>query len=76
MKVFTIILGQCMKPMRNRVEGMAEYEEIEKATNVINLLRMLKDVAFNSNEKKYPFMQAGQAWKQLSLIQQTIISDL
>ena len=75
-KVFTIILGQCTKPMRNRVEGTTGYGDVEKDTDVVGLLRMVKDVAFDSNDRKYPHLQAARAWKQLSMIRQQDNEDL
>ena len=37
---------------------------------------MVKDVAFDLNDKKYPHMQATHAWKQLVVIQQQDEEDL
>ena len=75
-KVFAIILGQCNKPMRNRVESMMGHDDVEARSNVIRPLCMVKDVAFDSNDKKYPHMQAAQAWKQLVMIRQQDDEDL
>ena len=36
-KVFMIILGQCMKLVQNRVEGMDKYGDVEKNANVVSL---------------------------------------
>jgi len=69
-KVFVIVIGQCDKAMRNRIESLEEHEEMEEKSDVIKLLRMIKDVAFDSNDRKYPPMQAAQAWKNLCLVRQ------
>ena len=75
-KVFTIIMGQCSKPMRNRVESSIGYVAAEKASNVKALLRTIKDIAFDSNEKKYPPSQAAHAWKELAKVWQQDQEDL
>mgnify|MGYP000848791716 CR=1 FL=1 len=71
-KVFVIVIGQCDKAMRNRIESLEEHEEMEEKSDVIKLLRMIKDVAFDSNDRKYPPMQAAQAWKNYGLIRMKI----
>ena len=49
-KVFTIVLGRCEKPMKNRIEGDERFETAELNSDVVALLRMIKDVAFDSND--------------------------
>lgn len=66
-KVFTIIVGQCDKSMKNRVESDTHYEQAELDDDVVVLLTIIKDICFDSNEKKYPPMQAVSAWKSLVL---------
>ena len=75
-KVFMIVMGQCTKLMKNWVEGMNGYNVLEKDSDVIGLLQVVKDVAFDSNEKWYPHLQACSAWKQLMLAQQQDKEDL
>ena len=75
-KVFTIIMGQCNKPMKNRVEGASDYDDAEKKRDVLVLLRLIKDIAFDSDEKKYPPMQAAQAWRNLMKVWQQEDEDL
>ena len=64
-KVFTIIMGQCDKPMQNRVESMSAYEAAMSDNDVVALLRVIKDIAFDSDERKYPSMQVAIAWRNL-----------
>lgn len=69
-KVFAIILGQCDKSMQNRVESEARFENAEKDCDVIGLLKIIKDLAFDANEKKYPPRQAAWALRRLVLAKQ------
>jgi hypothetical protein len=70
-KVFTIVLGQCDETMRNRVETQcATFQQHEEECNVVALLDVIKECAFNSNDKQYPPRQAGMALKQLLTMHQ------
>ena len=69
-KLFTIVVGQCTKLVRNRVEGLEDYGKAEASQDVIAVLRMIKDVVFNANEKKYAPMQAIGAWTALIKVRQ------
>ena len=75
-KVFTTIMGQCTKAMRNRVEAEDQYESAENDSDVIVLLGVIKDLAFSASDLKYPHMRAAQAWKDLVLARQQEHEDI
>ena len=75
-KVFNIILSQCDKAMRNRIEATATFQSHEQTNDVAGLLRTIKDIAFDSNEKKYPAMQAAVARQNLAKAWQQDDEDL
>ena len=64
-KVFSTILGRCEEAMKNRVEAVRDFERMEEDNDVVALLQTIKELAFDSNDKKYPAKQATAAWKQL-----------
>lgn len=64
-KVFAIILGRCEKSMQNQVESEARFDDAEKDCDVIGLLKIIKSLAFDANEKKYPPRQAAWALRRL-----------
>jgi hypothetical protein len=64
-KVFAVIWGQCDQTMKNRLESTAEYKKAEDTNDVVQLLRAIKDVAFDADDKKYPPLQAVVAWTNL-----------
>ena len=69
-KVFAIILGQCDKSMQNQAESDVRFENAEKDCDVIGLLKIIKDLAFDANEKKYPPRQAAWALRRLMTARQ------
>ena len=69
-KVFGIILKQCEKTVANQVESGAKYKELEDQCDVVGLLSEIKKIAYDSNELKYPPLQAVNAWKQLLRVRQ------
>ena len=64
-KVFTIVLGQCTKAMKNKVEGTTGFEVLAEAYDVVKLLTLIKSIAYGSNDRIYPSKQAAEALKQL-----------
>ena len=69
-KVFTIIIGQCDPSMRNKIEHFKGFSKAETTCDVIELLRIIKDIAFDANEKKYPAQQVVLALKTLASVGQ------
>eukprot|EP00977_Amphora_coffeiformis_P008241 scaffold1852_cov170-Amphora_coffeaeformis.AAC.1 len=69
-KVFTIVYGKCDKAMKNRIESQGAYASVEATNDVVGLLQLIKDAAYNSNKKKYPPMQAAMALKRLMMMRQ------
>lgn len=64
-KVFTIVYGQCDKAMKNRIESQGMFASVEANNDVAGMLRLIKDAAYDSNDMKYPPMQAALALKRL-----------
>ena len=70
-RVFAIILGQCDETMKNKVESKGSvYEKMQRDSDVIALLNMIKESAFDAHEKQYAPRQAAVAWKQLAHLHQ------
>jgi hypothetical protein len=75
-KVFSIVFGQCEKAMKNQVESDPKYQSVETTNDVAGLLKIIKNLAFNANERKYPSLQAAEAWKNLMKARQGNMEDL
>jgi len=69
-KTFTVVFGCCDKPMQNQVESHPDYEDAMADHDVVTLLRIIKDAAYDANDRKCPAMQAAQAWKNLAFCRQ------
>jgi hypothetical protein len=75
-KVFVVILSHCEQSMLNRVEAIKEYKEADKTSDVVALLKMIKDSAYDAGDKKYPSKQAVTAWQRLMRVSQGPMEDL
>ena len=69
-KVFVIIKGQCTLQMRNKLESLKEYPELEDKDNVIGLLEVLKQLAFSTLNAHYPYWTMMESFKNLFSIKQ------
>jgi hypothetical protein len=67
-KVFEIILKQCTKVVKKKIEGTTNFAKIELNVNVVAFLQKIKDVAYGANEKLYSHMQAAESLTQLTKI--------
>ena len=69
-KVFIIIMGQCMTAVKNKVEANTAYADIETNYDVVELLRIIKEIAFRSGDKKYNHCSAFYVLKAVLNIRQ------
>ena len=60
-RLFRIILGQCLPSMRNKVEALPEYSDLEKDDDVVGLLTKMKDLVYSTDNNQYEYwtMQAS-----------------
>ena len=75
-KVFIIVYGRCSKAMRNRIEKLETFEEMEEQNDVIQLLQAIKQQIFDANDRKYPSLRMVLAWKKLVSCRQYENEDL
>ena len=55
---------------------MNRHDKIDESADVIALLKMIKNAMYDTNDKKYPPMQAVVAWKQMLKVSQQEEEDL
>jgi hypothetical protein len=53
-KVFRLIMGQCTTTMRNKVETLASYKDIEAKRNVVGLLEAMKKLVYSTEQGQHP----------------------
>ena len=75
-KVFVIVIGRCTKAMKNRIEKLDTFEEMELKNDVIKLVAAIKQQIFDANERKYSSLRMVLAWKKLTYCRQFDNEDL
>ena len=78
-KVITyyVVLGLCTETMKNRLEGEVICDKINKESDVIKLLKLIKRILYAHESKSYPFLAVNQAMKSFdaSHQQKTTLCD-
>ena len=69
-KVFATICGHCDEVMKNRVETHKDCKTADSMSDVVTLLKIVKGLAHDANDKKYPAKQAVEAWKLIAKVKQ------
>ena len=75
-KVFVIVLGKCTKAMKNRLQKLGTFEDMEVKHNVIGLLKEIKRQIFDSHDNKYESLRSVMAWRKLMSCRQKDKEDL
>ena len=69
-KVFNHILGQCTDAVRNRIENANDFEQLEVDSNIVEILKRLKVMAFSSGGTQDPFWMLSEVVSQLAGVRQ------
>eukprot|EP00977_Amphora_coffeiformis_P019690 scaffold7395_cov175-Amphora_coffeaeformis.AAC.4 len=56
--------------MKNHNESQGAYMSVKATNDVVGLLQLIKDAAYDLNKKKYPPMQVAMALKRLVMMRQ------
>ena len=58
--LFRVIMGQCLPPMKNKIEAWSDYKEAEKTDDVTSLLAYMRELAYSTSKTQYEYwtMQA------------------
>jgi hypothetical protein len=51
--LYSLVWGQCTDFMRTRIEVLDKYEEMSTQSNSIDLLKVIRSLAYNFQSKKY-----------------------
>jgi hypothetical protein len=62
-KLFRLIMGQCSPTMRDKLESMKEFPELEEKDNFIGLLELIHKLVYGTDNGQYEYwkMQASMA---------------
>ena len=61
--MFSIVLGQCTEAMKSNLESESTYETIANNSDVIELLKLIRNVEFSYDSKRYPYLAMYTAMK-------------
>ena len=64
-KTFTIIHGQCSRPLKAKIEEDPGWENIDSDCDPLGLLKIIKSIAHNNESQRNPTMSLIQAEKRL-----------
>ena len=63
--MFSIVSGQCSEAMKAKLESEADNETISTKSDVINLLKLIRNVAFAYESKRCSFLPVHTAIKSM-----------
>lgn len=69
-KMYTIVLGQCSDPMKAKLEGQEDWEEINTEHNLVKLLKNIKVWMLNQQGSKSPVVAAYSSIIALTRVRQ------
>ena len=69
--MYAIVFGQCAKSMRAKVEGNATFETIKSNSDVIALLRLIRDFSHDIQSDRNPFVAQFMAIKNFVNLRQS-----
>eukprot|EP00957_Ditylum_brightwellii_P107433 8197217-Ditylum_brightwellii.AAC.1 len=60
-KMFMVIVGQCTDLVISKLESESTWKKTEATNNVVELLKMIKDIAYKYETQSYPFKAVHNA---------------
>ena len=60
-KMYSVTLRKCTEAMKNYLEGEESYKNIDKESDVIRLLLLIKSIAYPYKSKCYPVLAINMA---------------
>ena len=63
--LYSIVLGQCSEAMRSKLESDSTYDGISGSSDVIELLKLIRNIAFAYESKRYPYLAVFTGIKSL-----------
>jgi hypothetical protein len=69
-KLYALILGQCTEHIISKLESLDDFKEIERALDVIKLMKAIKGVLYQFEGQKYEDEALHEAMKRFCLFNQ------
>ena len=64
-KLYTLLWGQCTQIMKNELQAVDEFEEMDDDQDPISLIKNIKKITNSFRDRKYVFGSMWYAQKQL-----------
>ena len=61
--MFSVVLGQCTEALKAKLEADNNYETILQSHYVIKLLLLIREIVFNYELDKYPYLAVHSSMK-------------
>ena len=62
---FLVVLGQCSEAMKAKLEAESSFEAVSNNSNVIKLLKLIRNIYFAYKSKRYPYLAVYTAIKAI-----------
>jgi hypothetical protein len=69
-KVFRLIMGQCTTTMRQKLEAITDYKDMEFKSDVAALLETMKQLVYSTKRGQHTYWVMQAQFKKLALMQQ------
>jgi Zinc knuckle len=69
-KVFRIIMGQCSPTMKNKIENLPDYEELEDDDDVVKLLTKMRELVYSTENVQYEYWTMQASMRSLMIMRQ------
>ena len=54
--IYSVVLGQSADAMKAKLESEASFKKISQDRDLVGLLKLMRDIAFNYESDRYPFL--------------------
>ena len=69
-QAYSLIIGQCTEAMKDRLQALPTFENIEQMSDAISLLREIKTISFDFQAQKYTHLALCESMKRFYLMNQ------
>ena len=63
--LYSVVMGQCNDAMKSKLKGMSAYSTTDEKSDVIELLKLIRQSTFDFQSNQYPFLTIRTSLKLL-----------
>ena len=61
--MYSVVLGQCTKAMKEKLEAESTFTTVAADSNVISLLTMIREISYGYESQRYPYLAIHSSLK-------------